>query len=71
MLCYALVTTEQKKCWELLAKSLTGFKLCALLGPRKCITCGLLGDSKSYGLFPFHNQLQLPTLLGVVASVCI
>ena len=25
---------------------------------------------KSYGLYPFHDALQVPTLLGVVASVC-
>ena len=25
---------------------------------------------KSYGLWPSHNALQVPTLLGVVASVC-
>ena len=26
--------------------------------------------AKSYGLYPFHDALQFPTLLGVVASVC-
>ena len=25
--------------------------------------------TKSYGLYPSHNALQVPTLLGVVASV--
>ena len=25
---------------------------------------------KSYGLYPSHNTLQIPTLMGVVASVC-
>ena len=29
LLRYASTITEQKKCWELLAESLTGFKLCA------------------------------------------
>ena len=29
LLRYPSVITEQKKCWELLAQSLTGFKLCA------------------------------------------
>ena len=29
LLRYASAITEQKKCWELLAQSLTGFKLCA------------------------------------------
>ena len=27
-------------------------------------------SSKSYGLYPSHHALQVPTLLGVVASVC-
>ena len=26
--------------------------------------------TKTYGLYPSHNALQVPTLLGVVASVC-
>ena len=26
--------------------------------------------TKTYGLYPFHDALQVPTLLGVVASVC-
>ena len=26
--------------------------------------------TKTYGLYPFHDALQLPTLLGVVASAC-
>ena len=29
LLRYASAITEQKKCWELLAQSLTSFKLCA------------------------------------------
>ena len=29
LLRYASAIMEQKKCWELLVKSLTGFKLCA------------------------------------------
>ena len=26
--------------------------------------------TKTYGLYPSHNALQVPTLLGVVASIC-
>ena len=26
--------------------------------------------TNTYGLYPFHDALQVPTLLGVVASVC-
>jgi len=29
LLRYTSATTEQKKCWELLAEGLTGFKVCA------------------------------------------
>ena len=27
--------------------------------------------TKSYGLYPSHDALQVPTLLGAVASVCV
>ena len=38
-----------------------------LLGPRKRITHGL---PSSYGLHPSHDLLQIPILLGAVASIC-
>ena len=37
-----------------------------IVGPRTCITHGL----HSYGLYPSHDALEVPTLLGVVAFVC-
>ena len=37
-----------------------------LLGPRTLITHGL----QNYGLYSSHDALQVPTLLGIVASVC-
>ena len=37
-----------------------------LLGPRTLIT----HFTKTYGLYPSHDAMQVPTLLGVVASVC-
>ena len=37
-----------------------------IVGPRTCITHGL----QSYGLYPSHDTLQVPTFLGVVALVC-
>ena len=44
LLRYASAITEQKKCWELLAQSLTSFKLCATTCNKVCkrtqhVTC--------------------------------
>ena len=39
-----------------------------LLGPSMPITQSW--SAKSYGLYPSHNLVQVPTMLGVVASVC-
>ena len=37
-----------------------------IVEPRTCITHGL----QSYGLYPSHDALQVPTFLGVVVFVC-
>ena len=34
------------------------------------LDAGWVWFTKTYGLYPSHNALQVPTLLGVVASVC-
>ena len=39
-------------------------------GPRTRITHRLLLVTTSYGLYPSQDAIQVPTLLGVVASVC-
>ena len=62
LLRYASAITEQKKCWELLAESLTGFKLCATTCNRVCkrtqhVTSNNVGSCWPTMLRPFARGL--------------